>query len=248
MQSPVKHSLSDVVKRFEAFAIEERRRYEDDDDNKVGMSLSQMGRYLRFAAIAESRYRSSSRRFIEDTNARLKNTPPGVTELSAEQIAEHELSAAQGLELHYDIECFVIMTKVLLDKVAHFIEDFFGKARAASLHSHHKLCLNLAQYGAEKMLVLPDEMSQLAQMLQDIVVEYRDKNITHFKNPRAAHATLFSANGEVQIATIMIYPSSRDRQSTSPTIADVVEMVDKYLGHVFDLVDRHRVSSRYKLK
>ena len=59
-------TLHDFVKRFEDFAVAERALYSGDDNNLVGTSLGQVGRYLRFLAIAERRYVQVTHEVAED--------------------------------------------------------------------------------------------------------------------------------------------------------------------------------------
>ncbi len=123
-----------------AFVIAERQRYEGDANNRVAYSLSQVGRYLRFVEIARARHKAVSdqvvvrfRRMISETAAN-----PGTRELTAEEVADLEKDSQLQVSLHFEMESVLIFAKILLDKIAQFIEDFFGIIRGSSLRSHDR--------------------------------------------------------------------------------------------------------------
>jgi hypothetical protein len=240
--------LHQSVERFSRFVRAERDLYDGDDNNRVAFSFGQIGRYLRFVAIAESRYRETNRDVVTKVRERLANLEPGTRCLSQAEIEEYEREAARALELHYEIECFVLFTKTLLDKVAHFFEDYYGPIRSASFRSHDQLCKSFDLFSTETGIDIPEGMQDVAIQLRSIVSDYRDKQITHLKNPRATHATTISGEGESQICTIMLYPKTGDKQAWSPTVSDVAKLIEFYVNHLFTLVDGSRHRSRYRLK
>src|SRR5262249_60032967 len=123
--------------------------------------------------------------------------------------------------LHFEIEICLLFAKILLDKIAQFIEDFFGVARGASLRSHDKWCKAVKEYSQAKGLEMPAGISETMDRLRSVVADYRDKQITHFQNPRAFHVTHITREGATQIGTTALDPKDSDKWSTSPAVGEV---------------------------
>jgi len=240
---------SEIVDRFVTFVVSERNRYDAHDNNRVGFSLGQIGRYLRFVEIAKSRYLSVSREVAERFKKKMEDAcmNPGTRELNPEEIADLEKDGQLHQLLHFEIESFFLFAKILLDKVAHFIEDYFGKAHGVSLRSHDKLCKAIEQYSKSKNLVVPPGMNDSMVELRSLIADYRDKHIAHFHNPRALHATQISANGGTQIGISTLYPNDRDKFSSSPAVEHVCSIVELYMKQLETLIETNRNKSRYKV-
>ena len=243
-------TINELVTRFEAFAVSERNLYSGEDNNRVGLALAQVGRYLRFVAITEDRYlqvsREVAKKFWESIEATKGQS--GTRTLTKKEIAELEEDGRRSLSLQYEIESFFLFSKILLDKCAQFVEDYFGDGRSLSLKSHRKWCKVLNEYVKAKELHVPDEMPDLMEALLVEVGEYRDKGITHQRNPRTMHGTSIYRDGEARITTTTLYPKTSDRSFTSPVVATVTELLEKYIACLLQLIEQNRERSRYLLK
>lgn len=260
MQEPDFASTSTVnpsiVDRFSAFVIAERERYEGDDNNRVAFSLSQVGRYLRFVGIAMDRYRCTNNevvvRFRRKMNA-IREACAGANktisrELTPHEVAEGENDALLHNQLHYEIESFFLFAKILLDRISHFVGDFFGAVREVSLKSHDKWCKGINHFSRSKNLTLPEGIVETMDRLSKAVADYRDKQITHLKNPRASHGTIITGEGATRISMSPLYPRDNDRQADSPGVDEVVAIIEIYLLNIVELVESNREKTRYKLR
>ena len=160
-------TINDLVARFEEFAVSERNLYSGEDNNRVGLALAQVGRYLRFVAITEDRYlqvsREVAKKFWESIEATKGQS--GTRTLTKKEIAELEEDGRRSLLLHYEIESFFLFSKILLDKCAQFVEDYFGGERGLSRQPHREWCKVLNEYVKAKKLNVPDEMPGLMKAL-----------------------------------------------------------------------------------
>ena len=53
-------------------------------------------------------------------------------------------------QLHLEIESYYLFSKIMLDKIVHALEFYFGQGRKKSLDSHDGLVKNSASYVARK--------------------------------------------------------------------------------------------------
>ena len=240
---------SEIIDRFVAFVMSERRLYGTHDNNRVGFSLGQIGRYLRFVEIARSRYLPVSKTVAERFRKTMEEARQnlGTRELIPEEIAELEKEGQLHQLLHFEIESFFLFAKILLDKIAHFIGDYFGQAHGVSFRSHDKLCKGIDQYLKEKNLQIPSGMKNTMVELRSLVADYRDKQIAHLQNPRALHVTQIAANGAAQIGASTLYPNEKDKFSSSPSVEHVCAVIEVYMSQLESLIEINRSKSRYKL-
>ena len=80
------------------------------------------------------------------------------------------------------------------------------------------------------------------------VVYYRDKQITHQKNPRTLFTTFIDADGAVQLGTNYLYQREWDEQQESPRIDDVVTNLNVYVEQLIELIVSNRAKSRYNFR
>ncbi len=242
--------LSPVIDKFAAFTKTEREHYVEDDDHRVAFSLGQVRRYLYFVEIIQERYRAVNEEVVERFRQKISDarSNPGIRQLTAEEVVEHEKDAEWHAALHLEIESFFLFAKILLDKVAQFIEDFFGAARGMSLRSHDKWCKSLEAYMQTKKLDVPVGMVEVMHRLRSIIADYRDKQIAHFQNPRAGFGTHINGEGVTQIGINAFFPKEADKSATSPTIDEASGLIDTYISQLIELIESNRVRSRYKLR
>src|SRR5262249_6688831 len=123
-----------------------------------------------------------------------------------------------------------------------------GVARGASLRSHDKWCKAVKEYSQAKGLEMPAGISETMDRLRSVVADYRDKQITHFQNPRAFHVTHITREGATQMGTTALYPKDSDKWSTSPAVGEVANLLETYIEQLIQLIESNRGKTRYKLR
>lgn len=238
-----------AIEAFSNFVGSERKHYAGEDNDRVARSLEQIGRYLRFVAIIKRRYAEASNRATGDFRRAVSaKRESGVRQLTPEEVEDLERDRHTLEILHLETESFFLFAKITLDKVAHFIEDYFGFAHGLSLRSHDKWCKNASNFVAAKHLDLPNDLLDTMTLLQGQISDYRDKQIAHLKNPRAMFVTHFSAKGSAHLGTTFLYPKESDRYSRSPGVGELYEQLEKYVSQLIELIVSNRLRSRYKLR
>jgi hypothetical protein len=128
------------------FVDSERTRFRSEDNNKFAFSLSQISRYQQFTTVVFGRYQNVSEEFIANVKAQQKSFLEGTHKATDDQMFLVNESARLSILLHVEIESFYLFAKILLDKVAHSIEFYFGSVRKRPLDSHDDLYKNLTVY------------------------------------------------------------------------------------------------------
>lgn len=119
-------------------------------------------------------------------------------------------------ELHLDIESFYIFAKIFLDKIARFIEHYFGaQVRHRPLDSHDDLVRNLEIYAESKGLTLPIGLMTTAARLKTKIADHRDYHISHEKSPRTVHGIQITSEGLTKLVLVRIYPKGSEAEGIS---------------------------------
>jgi hypothetical protein len=79
--------------------------------------------------------------------------------------------------IHLEIENFYPFAKILLDKIAHSLEFYFGPGRKKSLDFYNGLVKNFPSYAVAKRLRLPADFMTIAAGLKKDISDYRDYEI-----------------------------------------------------------------------
>lgn len=240
-----------AINKLYEFIFEEREKYSGNDNNRFAFSFGQAFRYYEYLLLIADRYDKLNRNLMSnigqlqaECGAKGEKVSPNVIRLLEEQ-------GVLSTRVNLEIESFYIFAKILLDKLALFLQDYFGNVRACSLASHNKLTKNYIRFAAAKGIVYPAGFTTILSQLQKHISEYRDKQITHLKNPRSFKDTVFWENGETGIQTTYLYPNERElsRQvARSKPMSDLLQLIDQYLQKVIETVQQNRKKTRFALK
>ena len=234
------------------FILAERELYLDNDNNLFAFSLSQALRYYEFIMIISSRHKEVSLKMATNSRKLMESISPaqGTWTMTDEQIRLYEEGPHLATQVHLEIESFYLFAKTFLDKVALFLQNYFGQARGVSLVSHDKLTKSHEQYRISKGLIYPDGFSESLQFLKEHVCDYRDKQISHLQNPRTVKATIFSVSGQTRIVATPFFPNESQIgiQIESKELPELLFAIDKYLQLVITVIKSNRTKTKFKLK
>jgi len=237
------------ISSFGRFIASERIKYKVEDDNRVAFSLGRIARYLRFLEIIKQRYQIASKENLKIINNRISwGEKVGSRNLTPKEVAELQRDFEFSQVLHLEIESFFLFANITLDRIANFMEDYFGPAKSLTLRSHRKFCKYAGSYVKKKKLEIPEGFYETMNNLEESVVFYRDKSIAHLKNPRAMFPTFFTLEGSTQIGTSFLYPKEKDQVVKSPEIEIIYDQIDIYVKKLIGLIQRNRNRSRYRLR
>jgi hypothetical protein len=232
--------LQKALTELSNFIDRERWKYPHNGNNSFNVSLRQPKRYLEFLSIVRSRHKDAVTDF-NTYSARIYGTGREQSTIPGKVLDALDQKARL---VQLETETFFIFSNIYLDKIGHFIENYFGNARGLSLQSHSKLQTNFENYIAQKSLVVPKVFLKDIAWLRDNVGITRDKQITHQKNPRTLHG--ITGRGDLLIHYYM--PTEKDQYSESPGIKAVSERLSIYTNRLTRLVQRNRSLSRFSAK
>jgi hypothetical protein len=221
----------------------ERERFADEDNNKFAMSFSQISRYSVFLDVVLKRYDDASQKLFQNTKAIQETLLPGKHAASSDQMVLHEEGVRRTILLHLEIESFYLFAKILLDKIAHSVEFYFGPARKMSLDSHDDLVKNFTSYASAKDLTLPRDFMAIAADLKKDISGYRDYEISHEKNPRRMNLTVFDEHGTMRMAATRVNPTEKDQQVESKALHELARDLDVYVKLVIELISNNRAKT-----
>jgi hypothetical protein len=230
------------------FIDSERGRFRSEDNNKFASSLSQISRYHRFTTIIFGRYKKVSEEFIANAKAQHKSFLEGTHKVNDAQMFLLDESARLSMLLHLEIESFYLFAKILLDKIAHSTEFYFGPVRKRSLDSHDDLCKNLPVFAEQKELVVSPDFLKLAAELKKDVSDYRDYEIAHEKSPRRIRGTIFYGDGKTSISAGNLYPKEDEKQVDSKALDDLQIQIEEYIVQFIKFIKNNRGKTRLQME
>jgi hypothetical protein len=232
--------------KLSEFIGSERERFANEDNNKFAISFSQISRYSAFLDVIFKRYEDASRLLFQKAKAFQETLLSGKHPLADDQMALHEESFRLTILVHLEIESFYLFAKILLDKIAHSLEFYFGQGRKTSLDSHDDLVKNFASYAVAKGLTLPADFMTIVATLKKDISDYRDYEIAHEKSPRRLNATVFDEHGTMRMAAISLYPTEKDQQVESKALHELARDLDAYITRVIELIRNNGAKTKLK--
>jgi hypothetical protein len=214
--------MSQILAELSAFIQRERNYFETHDNNRFAMGFGDVLRYRQFLNVVVERHTICNNEFVRVMKEHETRFAPGSTRMTPGQSEwVNEWSRLSTL-VQLEIETYFLLAKVLLDKVARFIEFYFGPARKLSLDSHDLLTKNFESYAAARGLQDTDQLRACLEPLKRDIADFRDYQIAHQKSPRITRGLLFSGTGEVSMVASNIYPKANEAQVQSRSI-DLLE-------------------------
>ena len=234
--------------KFGFFIQEERKNYPGEKNNLFAFAFSQVGRYERFLTAILERYRRLCSELL--VVSRIMEGPRRYTRWEEDERRFYALQAQFELafQAQVEIESFYIFAKIFLDHIARSLEHFFGPVRGASLDSHDKLVKFLEKYRDALSLDIPIEFVEIASDLKSRIADYRDYQVAHSKLSRPQHITVSRIDQYLLMQISTWNPNATDSvktHSVSEPLLLLVEVLDRYVGTLFDLVKRNRAKSKF---
>ncbi len=230
------------------FIVTERYHYTNEDGNLFASSLGEALRYYKFLLIVADRYRKISKEMVSISNRERKLTPAqtgGPFPVTDEQMRLMEEWNRLNTLVHLEIESFYLFAKIFLDKIALFIQKYFGQVRGISLRSHDKWTKDHEQFRLTKGLTYPESLSQIIIFLNKRIVDYRDKQITHLYSQRTVRGTAWGRAKHMRIAA---YHSERGEQAHSEELPELIQVIDEYIQQLITLIESNRAKTRFELR
>lgn len=230
------------------FIYTERWQYAIEDGNLFSSSLGEALRYYDFLLIVADRYRKISKKMVSINKKERKLAGAqigGPFPVTAEQMRLMVEWSRLNTLVHLEIESFYLFAKIFLDKIALFIQRYFGQAQGISLRSHDKLTKNHDAFRLAKGLTYPQGFSQAIIILNQRIVDFRDKQITHLYSQRTVRATAWGGAEHMRIAA---YHSKTREQAQSEELPKLIQAIDGYIQQLITLIESNRAQTTLELR
>jgi hypothetical protein len=155
---------------------------------------------------------------------------------------------ALSVQLQLEIESFYLFAKIMLDKVAHAIEFYFGPAHKLPLDSHDDLVTKLTQYCSNRGLQPNPILLKIAAGLKERISDFRDYQIAHEKSPRTMWVLGWSSADDLRMGLTRLNPTLRDSQRDSTPLRELARELNSYLDALVDFLSNNRDRTNLKVK
>lgn len=230
------------------FVSTERNQYITHDGNLFASSLGEALRYYNFLLIVADRYKQTTRKFVSNSKKTWKLTPPqtsGPIPMTYKQIRLMEERSRLSTLIHLEIESFYMFANIFLDKIALFIQNYFGPEQGVPLSSHHKWQENHKQFRLAKDLTYPQGFSESIIFLKEHISRYRNRQIVHMESQRVTRAIAWGRTEHTKIAA---YHIKSGEQSQSEELPELIQAIDIYIQQLITFIKSDRAKTRLKLK
>ncbi len=206
-----------------------RPKLSDNDGQVFHVALQGIWGYWEFLKVIKSRFVQADRAFY----ASVINFHASVDQLSRqERMVVLEQQAALEVAHHLEIESFYLFSKILLDKIARFIQFVFGQIRAKPLTSHDDLAKRLDDYVVQYQLQLPVGFRDAVQHLKVQIADFRDHFIAHEQSPRTQRGTTWQNTEPGRLTLNRVYQRPTDPNPVSGSVPELYDSLERHL-HLF---------------
>lgn len=250
------------------FIVGERNRYVNNDNNRFAESFWRVTHYMGYLEIIVQRYSNLSiawhqnRKKFENyhkhsTKESLEKDMillPGGGRINPIVISLFEEGEQVEGQIQLEIESFYLFATILLDNLARAIIRYFGatKMKKMPLNSHRSLTKNFSIYAKEKGIDLSNDLIKKAQELDDEILEFRIKQISHFKdadkNIYSSRMTLLDENGKyLKMRIIRFYSETKREEISSKKLDELLNKIINYTKLVTQMMRKNNYLSTYRL-
>ena len=224
---------SDIDTFFDLMNVAEGRRG-SSSPLVTQVAIGQLRRYYCFLHVILSRYETESKNMAHHMQKSIDSEVVSMEDLEASVVSIYELQL--------DIESFYLFAKIFLDKIARFIEHYFGEqVRNQPLDSHDDLVKNLEAYSEAKRLNLPDGLMAAAKNLKTRVADPRDYQISHEKSPRTMHGIQLDSDGHIKLTWHRINPKEVERQGIrTEVLSELLIDVETYISMIVEMIKQNQ--------
>jgi hypothetical protein len=236
----------ETLRRYYSFIDAERKHYQGDDNNRFAFSFGQSLTYYQYLLIIKNRYDNESKIF-QSINKKIQELNKQQIEgsLTNDNISDL-MTQMNGVtpSLHLDIESFYLFSRITMDLLSRFFEDYFGKGRKCSLDSHHDLTKNFTKFAEQKNLTDLGDFLKLADELSESIKSYRDDYVAHHKDPGAGKGMVWQGD-QIRIAVMSF---SNGGNFKEPAYSTDINVLFKTLDDYFDCIIRIIITNRSKTR
>lgn len=153
-----------------------------------------------------------------------------------DEMATMDAEMADLLDIaHLDLETFFLFAKTVLDRIAQYIELYFGPEPKLPVRAHEKLYANFSEYATRRGIVVPDGFTQSVRDVHDMIFTHQAESATNDARVAQSPSDLMIAHTDERPG-----PNGAHRVTRlSLTTGQLLNVVDAYLRLVLEFVRRN---------
>ncbi len=218
------------------FVEEYRGKLAPEHGQVFHVALQGIWTYNEFLRVIRGRFETADRALLSSVQALMGNIDRWSR---VERLEAIKVQHGHEIDLHLQIESFYLFAKVLLDKVARFLQFFFGEIRAKPLTSHDQLAKRLPDYVRARGLILPLGFEEAVNGLKRDVADFRDYYIAHEQSPRTQRGTMWRGEEPGQLTLARVYSKPTEQQIVSSSVPGLMREIEAYLGLLQELLSEN---------
>jgi hypothetical protein len=241
-KQPIKAMEDHVVIRLARF-IDEEQKVGDPGRHTVSIcnAFAIVSRYRHFLEIVLPRHAEAA----EGLRSCIKRLDGPSRSMTPEEMDAFADMQTFNVQLQLEAESFYVFAKILLDRVAHSIEHYFGPARGVSMDSHDDFVKFFTAYVADRGLMnVLDTLPALMRDLKARVSGYRDYQISHEKSPRSLIAMAWTTDGKTTRHVTRMNPKPNEQIVSGEPPETLLALIDEYLIAIVEFVRANRSARR----
>lgn len=134
---------------------------------------------------------------------------------------------------HVDLETFYLFAKTVLERVAQYVELYFGSEPRLAVRSHEKLRAHFEEYVSRRGIVVPDGFAGALGHVHDMVFTHRADSATNDARVAQSPSDLMIAHTD---DTAGPNGSPPGVMRLSLTTGQLLNVVDAYLREILELI------------
>ncbi|MBV8601566.1 MAG: hypothetical protein JO359_08400 [Candidatus Eremiobacteraeota bacterium] len=233
-------SLPDELAELQDAEFQRLSGHSIRDASALHAALGHVLRGYRYLELIHQRHVPTAKRYKELLAQLIARMDPA---FEGGAIAYDDEMAAMDAEMgdlldvaHLDLETFYLFAKTVLERVAQYVELYFGPEPKLQVRSHEKLKANFDEYAIRRGIVIPDDLRSALSTVHEMVFAHRADSATN--EARAAQSP-----SDLMIAHTDAHPgpngSTGGVMRLSLTTGQLLAVVDAYLRSIVDLIRRN---------
>lgn len=233
-------SLRDELFEFQSSEWERLSGHSSREAAVLHAAFGHILRGYRYLELIHERHVPTAKRYKEQLAALFSKMDPAFDGGAITYDEEMESMDAEMGDLldvaHLDLETFYLFSKTVLDRVAQYVELYFGSEPKLPVRAHDKLFGNFSEYATRRGIVLPDGFMQSVAHVHEMISTHQSDSATN-------DARVAQSPSDLMIAHTDLRPgpngSANSVTRLSLTTGQLLNTVDGYLRLVLELIRRN---------
>jgi hypothetical protein len=134
---------------------------------------------------------------------------------------------------HVDLETFYMFAKIVLERVAQYVELYFGSEPKLSIRTHDKMRANFDEFRSRRGIIVPDGFKDAFTHVHDMVFTHQSESATNDARVAQSPSDLMIAHTDNKPGPNGAAPGV---MRLSLTTGQLLNVVDAYLREALELI------------